>query len=106
MGGGTAGYGNTVGYCVTALNGSFTIHHRLEQVENPDGSIPYVCRCCGPAEDCAHERTVYKDLGDGTHILFCEDCQTAIGDPALHNWTHGGLADRAGLWLQQSRWCR
>lgn len=89
VGGGSAGYGNTVGYCVTALNGQIHVSHRMEQVEGPDGTLSYVCRCCGLREDCTHEHTVYKDLEDGTHILFCEDCETAIGDPAPHNWTQG-----------------
>ena len=29
VGSGTAGYGNTVGYCVSAVNGSFSIHHQM-----------------------------------------------------------------------------
>ncbi len=39
-------------------------------------------------EDCPHAHTTYKDLEDGTHILLCEDCQAAIGDPQPHNWTY------------------
>ena len=88
VGGGSAGYGNTVGYCVTAVNGSFHISHRWETVEDPDGAVHRVCHCCGLVEDCAHEHTIYKDLEDGTHIRFCEDCKTAIGDPMNHNWTY------------------
>ena len=88
IGGGSDNYGNIVGYCVEAVNGYFNINHVMETVENPDGSIHYVCHCCGLIEDCTHEHTTYKDLEDGTHILFCEDCQTAIGDPQLHNWTY------------------
>lgn len=86
VGGGTAGYGNTIGYCVTALNGSYNISHRMEYVENEDGSISYVCKCCGLEEDCAHEHMTYLDLEDGTHIRFCEDCRTTIGDPEEHTW--------------------
>ena len=86
VGGGTVGYGNTVGYCVTALNGSFYISHQMETVEKEDGSVSYVCRCCGLVEECAHEHATGKDLGDGTHILFCEDCKTAMGDPESHVW--------------------
>ena len=88
IGGGSDNYGNIVGYCVTAINGDITPRHQMEEVEDPDGSIHYVCHCCGLIQDCAHEHTTYKDLEDGTHILFCEDCQTAIGDPLPHNWTY------------------
>lgn len=88
IGGGSDNYGNIVGYCVEALNGNIYVNHRWETAENPDGSIHYVCRCCGLIQDCTHEHTTYKDLEDGTHILFCEDCKTAIGDPQLHNWTY------------------
>lgn len=88
IGGGSDNYGNIVGYCVEAVNGYFNINHAMETVENPDGSIHYVCQRCGLIQDCTHEHTIYKDLGDGTHILFCEDCQTAIGDPQFHNWTY------------------
>lgn len=88
IGGGSDNYGNIVGYCVTAINRDITPIHQMEEVEDPDGSIHYVCHCCGLIEDCTHEHTTYKDLEDGTHILFCEDCKTAIGDPRLHNWTY------------------
>ena len=86
VGGGTQGYGNTAGYCVTALNGNYTINHRMETVERSDGSLVYQCRCCGLIEACAHQNTVYNDLGDGSHIKFCSDCRTAIGDPEEHIW--------------------
>lgn len=88
IGGGSDNYGNIVGYCVTAINRDITPRHQMEEVEDPDGSIHYVCHCCGLIEDCTHEHTTYKDLEDGTHILFCEDCKTAIGDPQLHNWIY------------------
>ena len=88
IGGGSDSYGNIVGYCVTPINRDITPRHQMEEVEDPDGSIHYVCHCCGLIEDCTHEHTTYKDLEDGTHILFCEDCKTAIGDPQLHNWTY------------------
>lgn len=88
IGGGSDNYGNIVGYCVTAINRDITPRHQMEEVEDPDGSIHYVCHCCGLIEDCTHKHTTYKDLEDGTHILFCEDCKTAIGDPQLHNWTY------------------
>ena len=88
VGGEDIGYGNVVGYCVEALNGTIYVNHQMEEIENPDGSIHYVCRCCGLVQDCTHEHTTYRDLEDGTHILFCVDCQTPIGDPQSHNWTH------------------
>lgn len=92
VGGGTSGYGNTAGYCVTALNGSYTIEHRMETVEEENGSVRYQCRCCGLIEACAHQNAVYTDLGDGTHVRFCNDCRTAIGDPAEHSWERGETA--------------
>lgn len=88
IGGGSDNYGNVVGYCAEALNGTIYVNHQMEEVENPDGSVRYVCRCCGLIQDCTHAHTTYKDLEDGTHILFCVDCQTPIGDPQSHNWTH------------------
>lgn len=86
VGGGTPGYGNSIGYCVSAVNGTFSINHQMEYVENEDGSVSYVCHCCGLVEDCAHEDTVYMDLEDGTHIRYCNDCRTTIGDPEEHTW--------------------
>lgn len=88
VGSGTRGYGDAVGYCVTALNGSFSIHHQMEYVENADGSISHVCHCCGMVEDCAHENVTYRDLEDGTHVLYCQDCKETIGDPIAHSWTY------------------
>ena len=89
VGGGTQGYGNTAGYCVTALNGSYTINHRMETVEQSDGTLKYQCRCCGLIEACAHRNAGYQDLGDGCHIKFCNDCRTAIADPEEHIWDQG-----------------
>lgn len=88
IGGGSENYGNVVGYCVEGRNGTIYVNHRWETAEDPDGSIRYVCRCCGMVQDCPHAHTTYKDLEDGTHILLCEDCQAAIGDPLPHNWTY------------------
>lgn len=88
IGGGSDNYGNVVGYCVEGRNGTIDVNHRWETAEDPDGSIHYVCRCCGMVQDCPHAHTTYKDLEDGTHILLCEDCQVAIGDPLPHNWTY------------------
>ena len=88
IGGGSDNYGNVVGYCVEGRNGTIYVNHRWETAEDPDGSIRYVCRCCGMVQDCPHAHMTYKDLEDGTHILLCEDCQAAIGDPLPHNWTY------------------
>ena len=87
VGGGSPGYGSTVGYCVSAVNGSIRVNHRMETVTNADGSVSSVCHCCGIAEDCAHANVEFKDLGDGTHIQFCNDCVKEIGDPEMHLWT-------------------
>lgn len=88
VGAGTSGYGSTVGYCVTAVNGRFSIQHRLERIENADGSISYICQCCGLEEACEHENTAYKDREDGTHALFCGDCGRFVSDPEAHGWQY------------------
>ena len=88
IGGGSDNYGNVVGYCAEGRNGTIYVNHRWETTEDPDGSVRYVCRCCGMVQDCPHAHMTYKDLEDGTHILLCEDCQAAIGDPLPHNWTY------------------
>ena len=87
VGGGSPGYGSTVGYCVSAVNGSIRVNHRMETVTNADGSVSNVCHCCGIVEDCAHVNAQFIDLGDGTHIQFCNDCMKEIGDPEMHLWT-------------------
>ena len=88
IGGGSDNYGNVVGYCVEGRNGTIDVNHRWETAEDPDGTVRYVCRCCGMVQNCPHAHMTYKDLEDGTHILLCEDCQAAIGDPLPHNWTY------------------
>lgn len=87
VGGGTDGYGNPVGYCVTARNGDWSIHHEMEEVANADGTVSQVCRCCGIVEDCLHQQTVWTDLGDGTHVEICQQCQAMLGTPAYHQWS-------------------
>lgn len=87
VGGGTEGYGNTTGYCVKAVNGRFDIRHRMKEVP---GSNSKVCSCCGLVEDCAHGNTAYQDLGDGTHSIFCLDCDKTLGDPQPHDWEQNG----------------
>lgn len=87
VGGGTEGYGkNGAGYCVTALNGNWDIHHVMEEVTDDSGVTHLVCRCCGLVEDCLHENRFWKDLGDGTHMEYCPDCQSMLGDPVYHIW--------------------
>ena len=93
VGSGTAGYGNTVGYCVTAVNGSFTIRHKM-QTREENGVTIHMCKCCGLRENCAHRNTVYQDLDDGTHRKYCNDCKTQIGDPQEHRWQEGENAHK------------
>lgn len=88
--GGSPGYGSTVGYCVSAVNGSIRVNHRMETVTNEDGSVSNVCHCCGIVEDCAHTNMTHTDLGDGTHIQYCNDCRKEIGDSAEHGWAYTG----------------
>ena len=93
VGGGSPGYGSTVGYCVSAVNGSFHISHQMETIVGDGGNEINKCYCCGIVQDCAHDGMTYMDLGDGTHIQYCADCQTAIGDPADHTWDQTADAD-------------
>ena len=93
VGGGSPGYGSTVGYCVSAVNGSFHISHRMETITGANGAELNVCHCCGIVQDCAHQNMTYMDLEDGTHIQYCDDCKTAIGDPAEHTWDQNSDAD-------------
>ena len=89
VGGGTDNYGNTVGYCVSALNGSISVNHQMEEVVNEEsGAVGYVCRCCGLIEACLHENTECKDLGDGTHSVYCNDCATSIAEAQEHLWEY------------------
>lgn len=90
IGGGTEGYGNTIGYCVKAINGSFSINHRMENVTDADGTIRSVCKCCGLIEDCAHKNMIWKNIENGFHVQFCEDCQTTVGDSEMHIWENEG----------------
>jgi len=86
VGGGTVGYGNTIGYCVAAIDGKFFINHQMEDKKNPDGTTSHVCKCCGLEEECLHENMGSKNLGDGTHVAVCKDCKKTIGNPELHIW--------------------
>ena len=47
VGTGESGYGNNVGYCITCMNGSWSVHHSYETVTAEDGTTKYVCRSCG-----------------------------------------------------------
>ena len=93
VGGGSPGYGSTVGYCVSAVNGSFHISHQMETVTGTNGAEINICHCCGIIQDCVHQNMTYLDLDDGTHIQYCEDCKTAIGDPAEHIWDKNAESD-------------
>lgn len=93
VGGGSPGYGSTVGYCVSAVNGSFHISHQMETIAGENGTELHVCHCCGIVQDCVHENMTYVDLEDGTHIQYCNDCKTAIGDPAEHIWDQNSAAE-------------
>ena len=93
VGGGSPGYGSTVGYCVSAVNGSFHISHQMETVAGANGVEVNMCHCCGIVQDCAHQNMTYMDLEDGTHIQYCDDCKTAIGDPAEHTWDQDAAAE-------------
>ena len=90
VGGGTAGYGSTVGYCVSAVNGNIRVDHRLDPVTGPDGAVSYVCHCCGAVQECAHPNMTCTDLGDGMHIQYCADCKKEVGDPEEHIWSASG----------------
>ena len=95
VGGGSPGYGSTVGYCVSASNGNFRVNHIMEPVTNPDGTTVNVCHCCGMAEDCLHANSAVVDLEDGTHVRFCGDCQKELGDPEDHSWADEDAATDA-----------
>ena len=84
VGTGESGYGNTVGYCITCLNGSWSVHHSYETVTAEDGTTKYVCHSCGMVEGCPHENKSYQDQGDGTCVQVCKDCGETIGIPGAH----------------------
>lgn len=84
VGTGESGYGNTVGYCITCLNGSWSVHHSYETVTAEDGTTKYVCHSCGMVEGCPHEHKEYQDQGGGTCVQVCKDCGEKIGVPRAH----------------------
>lgn len=87
VGSGTEGYGkNGAGYCVTAMNGNWYINHEMEEVTDDNNVTRQVCRCCGLVEDCLHENRIWQDQQDDTHIEYCPDCRSWLGDPAYHIW--------------------
>lgn len=93
VGSGSGSYGSPLGYCVTARGGDWSIHHDMEEVTAADGTVTQVCRCCGIVETCRHANTHCADLGDGTHVTVCQDCQAMLGTPAYHQWSHGEDTD-------------
>lgn len=84
VGTGESGYGNNVGYCITCMNGSWSVHHSYETVTAEDGTTKYVCRSCGMVEGCPHEHKEYQNQGDGTCVQVCKDCGEKIGVPRAH----------------------
>lgn len=86
VGGGSPGYGATIGYCVSASNGAFQINHNMQTQLDAEGREIKMCYCCGLVQTCAHNAQKYVDQGDGTHILYCEDCKANIGDWEAHKW--------------------
>lgn len=84
VGTGESGYGNTVGYCITCLNGSWSVHHSYETVTAEDGTTKYVCHSCGMVEGCPHEHKEYQDQGGGTCVQVCKNCGETIGIPGAH----------------------
>ena len=84
VGTGERGYGNNVGYCITCMNGSWSVHHSYETVTADDGTTKYVCRSCGMVEGCPHEHKEYQNQGDGTCVQVCKDCGEKIGVPRAH----------------------
>lgn len=84
VGTGESGYGNNVGYCITCLNGSWSVHHSYETVTAEDGTTKYVCRSCGMVEGCPHEHKEYQDQGGGMCVQVCKDCGETIGVPRAH----------------------
>ena len=88
VGNGQKNNGYAVGYCVSAMNGEFTVSHNFQPVEQEDGAVKYICSCCGLEEDCRHEHTVYRDREDGTCSLFCEDCREFVSEALEHRWEY------------------
>ena len=84
VGTGESGYGNNVGYCITCLNGSWSVHHSYETVTAEDGTTKYVCHSCGMVEGCPHEHKEYQDQGGGMCVQVCKDCGETIGVPSAH----------------------
>ena len=84
VGTGESGYGNNVGYCITCMNGSWSVHHSYETVTVEDGTTKYVCRSCGMVEGCPHENKEYQDQGGGMCVQVCKDCGEKIGVPRAH----------------------
>lgn len=82
-------YGNSVGYCVRAIGGEWTVEHQYEEVTQPDGTVQYVCRCCGAVTGCPHLRTEYRMIDDKTCALFCAnpDCGEQVGEAEAHAFT-------------------
>lgn len=117
VGGGSPGY-SSAGYCVSCINGSWSIHHSFETVTAADGTMQYVCRCCGTVQGCPHEHRQWQDQSDGTCAEVCTDCLERLGVPGEHLLTctedvgmdtHTAVCERCGYteqtphtWVQRS----
>lgn len=93
VGGGQAGYGSNTGYCISCINGKFSVRHNFEQKQNEQGKSYYLCTCCGITQDCLHENTVCRDLGNGTCALVCTDCEKALEDAQEHDFEYENTDD-------------
>ena len=93
VGSGDPGYSATIGYCVCAANGAFTINHRMETYKDEDGNEYKACYYCGMIQTCMHTNQKYVDQKDGTHVLHCDDCGFDIGDWEAHTWKDPALDD-------------
>ncbi len=88
VGSGQGGYGDAVGYCVTARDGSIYVNHEFQEAAQADGTIKYVCRCCGLVEGCPHAHTEPRDDGEGKCGTWCLDCQSFTGPLKEHEWEY------------------
>lgn len=111
VGTGATGYGNSTGYCVSCINGRWSIDHRYETEIGENGAVQYVCRCCGAVQSCPHEHTAWQDQGDGTCLEVCTDCLEPLGRPEEHcltctedpeGDTHTAVCDNCGYAEQQA----
>lgn len=87
VGSGQDSYGSPMGYCVSCINGQWSLNHRYTEITTEDGLTRYVCSCCGTVQACPHEQTVWGDLEDGTCAEKCQSCGEVLGTPQEHELT-------------------